>query len=91
MSYDKKQLLSYEKKSYDEQNHMMKVHNKMWPIFSYHKSVLRKVSFDAVLFKKELEKGLIALSEREGVRLYRWALTFTRSQPDLNCNIQFAF
>ena len=41
--------------------------------------------------KKELEKGLIALSEREGVRLYRWALTFTRSQPDLNCNIQFSF
>ena len=41
--------------------------------------------------KKELKKGIIALSEREGVRLYRWALTFTRSQPDLNCNIQFAF
>ena len=59
--------------------------------YFFYKSVLRKVSFDAVLFKKELEKGLIALSEREGVMLYRWALTFTRSQPDLNCNIQFAF
>lgn len=59
--------------------------------YFFYKSVLRKVSFDAALFRKELDKGLIALSKREGIRLYRWALTYTKSHPDLSRNLQYAF
>jgi len=59
--------------------------------YFFYKSVLRKVSFDAALFRKELNKALIVLSEKEGVMLYRWALTFTKSNPDLSYNLQYAF
>ncbi|MEK9516992.1 MAG: hypothetical protein VWZ97_03135 [Flavobacteriaceae bacterium] len=59
--------------------------------YFFYKSVLRKVSFNAVLFKKELHKALVALPEREGVRLYRWALTYTRSQPELSANLLHTF
>lgn len=59
--------------------------------YFFYKSVLRKVSFDEALFRKELNKGLIALSEREGIRLYRWALTFTKSHTVLSRNLQYAF
>jgi len=59
--------------------------------YFFYKSVLRKVSFNSVLFKKKLDKGLVALPKREGVRLYRWALSFARSQPDLNYNLHYAF
>ena len=61
------------------------------PTYFYYKSILRKVSFDADLFRKELNKALIVLSKKEGIMLYRWALTFTKSNPDLSYNLQYAF
>ena len=59
--------------------------------YFYYKSILRKVSFDTALFRKELNKALIVLSKKEGIMLYRWALTFTKSNPDLSYNLQYAF
>tara|TARA_Y100000287_G_C14088272_1_gene289067 strand:- start:453 stop:662 length:210 start_codon:yes stop_codon:yes gene_type:complete len=59
--------------------------------YFFYKSILRKVSFDATLFRKELDKALIILSEKEGIMLYRWALTFTKSNPDLSYNLQYTF
>ena len=59
--------------------------------YFFYKSILRKVSFDATLFRKELDKALVVLSEKEGVMLYRWALTFTKSNPDLSYNLQYTF
>tara|TARA_B100000900_G_scaffold379103_2_gene363772 strand:- start:1120 stop:1329 length:210 start_codon:yes stop_codon:yes gene_type:complete len=59
--------------------------------YFYYKSILRKVSFDTALFRKELNKALIVLSKKEGIMLYRWALTFTKSNPELSYNLQYAF
>ena len=59
--------------------------------YFFYKSILRKVSFDATLFRKELDKALIVLSEKEGIMLYRWALTFTKSNPDLSYNLKYTF
>ena len=59
--------------------------------YFFYKSILRKVSFDAALFRKELNKALIVLSKKEGIMLYRWALTFTKSNPELSYNLQYAF
>lgn len=59
--------------------------------YFFYKSILRKVSFNAVLFKKELNKALVALPEREGIRLYRWAMTYIKSQPELNTFLLHAF
>ena len=59
--------------------------------YFYYKSILRKVSFDTALFRKELNKALVVLSKKEGIMLYRWALTFTKSNPDLSYNLQYAF
>ena len=60
------------------------------PTYFFYKSVLRKVSFNAVLFEKELNKAVMALPEREGVRLYRWALTFSKMHPELYANQFYA-
>lgn len=57
--------------------------------YFFYKSVLRKVSFNAHLFEKELNKALSILSQREGVRLYRWALAYSKSQPELQLNWLF--
>jgi hypothetical protein len=59
--------------------------------YFFYKSVLRKVSFNAVLFEKELNKALIILPKKEGLRLYRWALTFTKTSPELHSNLQYVF
>ena len=59
--------------------------------YFFYKSVLRKVSFNAVLFEKELNKALTILPKKEGVRLCRWALTFTKSHPELHSNLQYVF
>ena len=59
--------------------------------YFYYKSILRKVSFDTALFRKELNKALIVLSKKEGIMLYRWALTFTKSNPELSYDLQYAF
>jgi len=59
--------------------------------YFFYKSILRKVSFNSVLFEKELNKALSTLSKREGVRLYRWALTFIKSYPELQANFITAY
>ena len=58
--------------------------------YFFYKSVLRKVSFNVVLFQKELNKAILALPEREGVRLYRWALFFSKEHPELQANQLYA-
>lgn len=59
--------------------------------YFYYKSILRKVSFNALLFEKELNKALSNLSKNEGVRLYRWALSYTKSYPELYYNLMYSF
>ena len=59
--------------------------------YFFYKSVLRKVSFNAVLFEKELNKALSTLSKREGVRLYRWTLAYKKSNPELQVNLNVAY
>lgn len=52
-------------------------------IFDYTKMVLKKVSFDADLFCKELEKSLRRLLPFEIEELRIWLLQFTANKPDL--------
>ena len=59
--------------------------------YFFYKSILRKVSFNAVLFEKELVKALCVLSKREGERLYRWSLVFTKSYPELQANLNISY
>ena len=55
--------------------------------YFFYKSVLRKVSFDASLSGKELNKALLVLPKQEGLRLYRWALAFSKNQPELYASL----
>ncbi len=59
--------------------------------YFFYKSVLRKVSFNGVLFEKELNKALIVLPKREGVRLYRWTLAYIKTHPELYVNLQYSY
>ena len=52
-------------------------------MFEYTKTVLKKVSFDAELFCKELEKALIRLLPFEVEELKIWLVQFTRNKPEL--------
>lgn len=52
-------------------------------IFDYTKSVLERVSFDATLFCKELEKALKMLLPYEIEQLADWLLNFTKEKPEL--------
>ncbi len=52
-------------------------------IFEYTKTVLKKVSFDATLFCKELEKALNRLLPFEIEELRIWLVQFTRNKPEL--------
>ncbi len=52
-------------------------------IYEYTKIVLKKVSFDAELFCKELSKALIQLLPFEVEELRIWLLRFTANRPDL--------
>ncbi len=53
-------------------------------VFIYYKSILRKVSFDAPLFKKELQKAYAHLDYEEVLLLNRWVLQFLKNNPQLN-------
>ena len=68
----------------------MSTQKKISSNYFFYKSVLRKVSFNALLFEKELNKALLALTEKESLMLYRWALTFTKINPKLHSQIQYA-
>jgi DNA replication protein DnaD len=52
-------------------------------IFEYTKTVLKKVSFDADLFCKELEKALNKLLPFEVEELRIWLVQFTINKPEL--------
>jgi len=52
--------------------------------FFYYKSILRKVSFDAPLFNKELQKAYAHLDYEEVLVLNRWLLQFLKNNPQLN-------
>jgi DNA replication protein DnaD len=52
-------------------------------MFDYTKSVLERVSFDAKLFCKELEKAIKNLLPYEIEQLREWLLQFTKEKPEL--------
>jgi len=52
-------------------------------IYDYTKSVLERVSFDPVLFTKELKKAIKNLLPYELEQLRNWLLYFTREKPEL--------
>ena len=58
--------------------------------YFFYKSVLRKVSFHPDLFKKELNKAISYLSSEEGVRLYKWSLSYAKSHPELFHSLSFS-
>ena len=69
----------------------MSTQKKISSNYFFYKSILRKVSFNALLFEKELNKALLALTEKESLMLYRWALTFTKINPRLHNQIQYVY
>ena len=52
-------------------------------ILMYTKSILERVSFDVVLFCKELEKATRVLLPFELDELREWLLSFTEENPEL--------
>ncbi|MCP4883665.1 MAG: hypothetical protein GY908_07725 [Flavobacteriales bacterium] len=52
-------------------------------ILDYTKTVLKKVSFDADLFSKELKKAVKRLLPFEIEELRIWLLQFTADRPEL--------
>ncbi|WP_396211139.1 hypothetical protein [Flavobacterium sp.] len=52
-------------------------------IYDYTKSVLERVSFDAKLFCKELDKAVRVLLPYELEQLTEWLLNFTKEKPEL--------
>lgn len=52
-------------------------------MFDYTKSVLERVSFDPILFCKELEKAIKSLLPYEIELLREWLLSFTIEKPEL--------
>ena len=53
-------------------------------MFDYTKSILERVSFDAILFCKELEKAIKSLLPYEMEQLREWLLNFIIEKPELN-------
>ena len=52
-------------------------------MYDYTKSVLERVSFDPMLFCKELEKAIKMLLPYEMEQLREWLLNFTIGKPEL--------
>lgn len=52
-------------------------------MLEYTKTVLQKVSFDAKLFSKELQKALSRLLPHEVEELKRWLQWFILDKPEL--------
>jgi hypothetical protein len=57
-------------------------------IYDYTKSVLERVSFDAILFCKELEKAIKMLLPYEIDELRNWLVIFTKEKPELRQSLQ---
>ena len=61
-------------------------------MFEYTKTILDKVSFDAVLFCKEVKKALERLLPHEIEELKIWIVSLTQQNPELNrCLIYLTF
>lgn len=61
-------------------------------IYDYTKSVLERVSFDPLLFKKELKKAIKNLLPYEVENLNSWLEFYTMNKPELKrCLIDFNF
>lgn len=54
------------------------------PMFEYTKTILKKVSFDSVLFNRELQKALKHLLPEEVKELRIWIISLTQINPDLS-------
>ena len=52
-------------------------------IYDYTKSVLERVSFDPILFSKELKKAIKNLLPYEIEQLKKWLYYFTNEHPEL--------
>lgn len=52
-------------------------------IYDYTKSVLERVSFDPILFSKELKKAIRNLLPYELEQLKKWLLYYTKEKPEL--------
>ena len=52
-------------------------------IYDYTKSVLERVSFDPILFCKELRKAIKNLLPYEIEQLRKWLQNFTNEKPEL--------
>ena len=52
-------------------------------MFTYTKTILERVSFDPLLFCKELEKALKILLPYEIEQLTEWLLQYTKEKPEL--------
>jgi len=52
-------------------------------MFDYTKSILERVSFDPVLFCRELEKAIKTLLPYEMEKLKEWLLSFIVEKPEL--------
>ena len=53
-------------------------------MFEYTKTILDKVSFDASLFCKEVQKAVQRLLPHEIEELKVWIFSFIKQNPDLN-------
>lgn len=52
-------------------------------MFEYSKAILKKVSFNSVLFCKELDKAIARLLPYEIDELRLWLVEFTKEKPEL--------
>lgn len=52
-------------------------------MMDFTKSILERVSFDAILFSKELEKAVKLLLPYEIEELFTWLFNFTEEKPEL--------
>ena len=52
-------------------------------MFTYTKNVLERVSFDPLLFCKEVKKALKVLLPYEIEQLREWLLQYTQEKPEL--------
>ena len=53
-------------------------------IYDYTKSVLERVSFDPILFSKELKKAIKNLLPYEIEQLKKWLQFFIKEKPELS-------
>jgi len=56
-------------------------------MLEYTKTVLKKVSFDSVLFCKELKKSLRILLPEEVEELKKWLQQFINGKPELQTSM----